>query len=245
MKVDAIRLDLRPRVMFEAADLGVRMVSAHWRSVWASCAPVYAFVLLLAGACLAFGAGWSALALIWLKPWFDRSILFVLSRAAFGEETRFVDLWRARRAVFWQGLLGALTMRRLSPWRSYVQPVLQLEGQRGKARRQRIALILGSHRGAALAMQSAFASVEAFITLGAFLLASWLVPGDERRPSPFDLLVSGGDAWMLAYLIACFAVTVLVVEPFFVGAGFAMYLNRRVELEAWDIEQEFRLAFAR
>jgi hypothetical protein len=40
MKVDAIRLDLRPRVMFEAADLGVRMVSAHWRSVWASCAPV-------------------------------------------------------------------------------------------------------------------------------------------------------------------------------------------------------------
>jgi hypothetical protein len=24
-----------------------------------------------------------------------------------------------------------------------------------------------------------------------------------------------------------------------------MYLNRRVELEAWDIEQEFRLAFAR
>ena len=34
-----------------------------------------------------------------------------------------------------------------------------------------------------------------------------------------------------------------LVEPFFVAAGFAMYLNRRVELEAWDIEQEFRRAF--
>jgi hypothetical protein len=34
------------------------------------------------------------------------------------------------------------------------------------------------------------------------------------------------------------------VEPFYVGAGFTMYLNRRVELEAWDIEQEFRRAFA-
>ena len=33
MKVDAIRLDLRPRGMFEAADLGVRLVSAHLRSV--------------------------------------------------------------------------------------------------------------------------------------------------------------------------------------------------------------------
>ena len=35
------------------------------------------------------------------------------------------------------------------------------------------------------------------------------------------------------------------MEPFYVAAGFAMYLNRRVELEAWDIEQEFRRAFAR
>ena len=42
MKVDAIRLDLRQRSMFEAADLGVRIVSAHLRTVWASCAPVYA-----------------------------------------------------------------------------------------------------------------------------------------------------------------------------------------------------------
>jgi hypothetical protein len=46
-------------------------------------------------------------------------------------------------------------------------------------------------------------------------------------------------------VLTCFVVAVAIVEPFFVGAGFAMYLNRRVELEAWDIEQEFRLAFAR
>jgi hypothetical protein len=127
MKVDAIRLDLRTRAMFEAADLGVRIVSAHWRSVWASCAPVYAFVLLLAGACLAFGVGWSVLALIWLKPWFDRSILFVLARAAFGEETRFADVWAARRAVLWQGLPAR--SRSAAPVALAVQPVLQLEGR--------------------------------------------------------------------------------------------------------------------
>ncbi len=57
--------------------------------------------------------------------------------------------------------------------------------------------------------------------------------------------LSGGGAWMAAAGLACFALAVAIVEPFFVGAGFAMYLNRRVELEAWDIEQEFRLAFAR
>jgi len=31
-----------------------------------------------------------------------------------------------------------------------------------------------------------------------------------------------------------------IVEPFFVGAGFALYLNRRTQLEAWDIELAFR-----
>jgi hypothetical protein len=39
-------------------------------------------------------------------------------------------------------------------------------------------------------------------------------------------------------------VVVGALEPFYVAAGFCMYLNRRVELEAWDIEQAFRDAFA-
>ena len=242
MKVDAIRLDLRPRGMLEAADLGVRLVTAHLRSVWTSCAPAYALVLLVASAMLPFGVGWTVLTVIWLKPWLDRSILFVLARAVFGEETRFADVWAARRAVAWQGLIGALTIRRLSPWRSYVQPVLQLEGQRGKARRERVARILGPHRGAALAMQTAFATFEAAIVFGLASLIPWLMPGEQR---PWIALLFEDGSWVTSAGLACFAVAVAVVEPFFVGAGFAMYLNRRVELEAWDIEQEFRLAFAR
>jgi len=243
MKVDAIRLDLRPRSMFEAADLGVRLVSAHLRSVWTSCAPVYAFVLLVAATMLPFGIGWTLLTVIWLKPWLDRSILFVLARAVFGEETRFADVWAARRAVGWQGLLGALTVRRLSPWRSYVQPVLQLEGQRGKARRERVARILGSHRGAALAMQTAFATIESALVVGLLALLPWLMPADDQS-SWLALLFEGGS-WPSGAGPAAYVIAIAIVEPFFVGAGFAMYLNRRVELEAWDIEQEFRLAFAR
>ncbi len=201
-------------------------------------------MLLIAAAALALGIGWAVLALIWTKPWLDRSILFVLARAAFGDETRFADLWAQRRAVAWQGLLGALTIRRLSPWRSYVQPVLQLEGQHGKARRERIARILGSHRGAALAMQSAFATVETGLTLGLASLIPWLAPADDRSQW-LAAMTGAGSGWTTAAQLLCFAVAVAVVEPFFVGAGFAMYLNRRVELEAWDIEQEFRLAFSR
>ena len=43
---------------------------------------------------------------------------------------------------------------------------------------------------------------------------------------------------------AAYVVVALFLEPFFVASGFAMYLNRRASLEAWDIEQEFRRAFA-
>jgi len=242
MKVDAIHLDLRPRGMFEAADLGVRLVSAHLRSIWTSCAPLYVLVLFVAATLLPFGVGWTVLAVIWLKPWLDRSILFVLARAVFGEETRFADVWAARGALAGRGLLGALTLRRLSPWRSYVQPVLQLEGQRGKARRERVARILGPHRGAALAMQSAFAVIETSLVLGLLALLPWLMPDDQ---APWLALLLEGGSWVTGVALACFIVAVAIVEPFFVGAGFAMYLNRRVELEAWDIEQEFRLAFAR
>ena len=45
MQVDALALDLRPRAMPEAADLGVRLVQSRALSVWRSFAPTYAVVL--------------------------------------------------------------------------------------------------------------------------------------------------------------------------------------------------------
>ena len=46
-------------------------------------------------------------------------------------------------------------------------------------------------------------------------------------------------------LFFTYAAVIVFLEPFYVAAGFALYLNRRVELEAWDVEQELRRAFAR
>ena len=79
--------------------------------------------------------------------------------------------------------------------------------------------------------------------MGLLARVSWLTPADDQ--SPWLALLFEGGSWVAGVSLACFVIAVAVVEPFFVGAGFAMYLNRRVELEAWDIEQEFRLAFAR
>ena len=174
--------------------------------------------------------------------WLDRSLLFILSRAVFGQSTRFADLWRERAAV-WRGQwLRTLVLQRLSAWRAFTQPIYQLEGLRGQALRERRRLLLADQRPMASFMQWAFMHVEAAFLFGAWSAALWFMPEGHRS----SVLAWFGDAhgyWAL--LPAClYAAIVFIVEPFFVAAGLGMYLNRRVELEAWDIEQEFRHVFA-
>ncbi len=243
MKVAAIALDLRPRSMTEAGDLGVRLVGSCRRSVWRSVGPVYGVVLLLALSTIELGFWLPLVVLFWLKPWLDRSLLFVLARATFGQETRFADMWAARGDVWWRHLLPTLTTRRFSPWRSYVAPVQQLEGQPWRERRPRVKQVLRGRYGAAYAMQFAFSTLEQVFAVGVAGLTLWMAPVGKGSDW-FDAAFLDGNLVNALMIALCYAVALAIVEPFFVGAGFTMYLNRRVELEAWDIEQEFRLAFA-
>jgi hypothetical protein len=193
--------------------------------------------------------GWMPLMVVfWLKPWLDRSLLFVLSRAVFGEPTRWTDLWRARRQVFGGQWLRTLFWRRFSPWRAYTQAVEQLEGQRGAARRQRVKLMLYDNRGAAAALQTAFVHAEAVLSYGLVALLWWFAP-DNQSATVWDWFThpdryAAGQLGLDLVVALSYMGVVLFLEPFYVAAGFAMYLNRRVALEAWDIEQEFRRAFA-
>jgi hypothetical protein len=241
MKVDALTLELRPRSMNEAADLGVRMVQANARSLWQCFLPVYAVVVALALSLMDVAQWLPSLVIFWLKPWLDRTLLFVLSRAAFGQATGVADLWRARGAVWWSRLAVTLSVRRLSPWRSYTQPIDQLEGQQGSALRARCATVLSGQRGRAAGMQFVFSNLELVLNIGALALVVWFsLPGHQSAAVPWLTGGSNAALWMATLV---YAAVVLLVEPFYVGAGFSMYLNRRVQLEAWDVEQEFRRAF--
>ena len=243
MRVDATTVQLRPRPMFEAADLGVRLVQANAGALLRSAGPVYLALVAFALALLPLAPWAPYLALGLAKPWFDRSLLFVLSRALFRLPCGWAELWAARHEVWWRGLLSSLTMRRLSPWRSYTQPVFQLEGLRGAPLRKRLRQLRGGHQGAALAMAFAFWCIESSLALGVPALALWLVPGGEMGQALHWSDLAGAGTLNLVASVG-FAAAVAIVEPFFVGAGFAMYINRRVELEAWDVEQALRHAFA-
>jgi hypothetical protein len=243
MRIDSLQLRMRSRSPHEAADLGVRLCQHHWRSLHGCHAAVAVPVL---GLCIAAGgiAAWLPLTLIFLaKPWLDRVSLFVLSRAAFGQKTTLADLWSAQRKVLWSQLLLSWTWRRLSPWRAFSQPVYQLEGLGWRRRQQRLGVLRGQYRGPALLTTSAFAIAETLLVAGMVGLVVWLAP--SPRETTIVMQGIGNFSAFSSLLLPCaYALAVVFLEPFYVASGFAMYLNRRAELEAWDIEQELRNAFA-
>lgn len=243
MQLEALAVRLRPRTPFEAADLGVRLGQATRRSVYLCQAVVAVPLLILAIASYQIAAWLPGLLIWWAKPWLDRTILFVLSRAAFGVATSPFDVWRAQRRVWWRQFLFTWTVRRLSPWRSLTEPVYQLEGFSILKSSPRIKQIRGRTMAAAAMMTSAFALCELALSLALFSLVFWLAPVD-RMPGLDEVFAGEAPLLLNLSLPLSYAMTVLFLEPFYVAAGFGMYLNRRAELEAWDIEQEFRRAFS-
>jgi hypothetical protein len=243
VQLEQLAVRLRPRTPFEAADVGVRLSQATLRSLYLCYAIVAAPLIILAITSYQIAAWLPALLIWWAKPWLDRTILFVLSRAAFGVATSPTDVWRAQRRVWWRQFVFTWTVRRLSLWRSLTEPVYQLEGASIFQSRRRIKQIRGRTMAAAAMMTSAFSLSELALSVALFSLVFWLAPVD-RTPGLNEIFA--GDVPLLLKLSLPFshAMTVLFLEPFYVAAGFGMYLNRRAELEAWDIEQEFKRVFS-
>lgn len=243
MRVESLALRLRPRSPFEAADLGAHLCRQHAAAIYRALVLAMIPVVALAAASAAVDLWLPLLVIWWAKPWLDRTILFVLSRAAFNQTTSPADVWRARRQVWWRQLPQTLTIRRLSLWRALTQPVYQLEGGSRSATRARVRQIRKRTAGAALLVTVAFFVVELCLVLALFSLAYWFVPESEWVLMP-DFSGEEIPAPVVVTATLLYGATVAFLEPFYVATGFTMYVNRRTELEAWDLEQEFRRAFA-
>ncbi len=241
MKAEQLRFALRPRRVFEAVDLGVRMTQDARGSLARAYLPLALLLVLACGTTIQVAPWLPSLLLWWFEPLLDRTLLDIYARQAFGEPTRLRDAWEARRRAPWGPMLERLTWLRFSFWRAYSTPVVQLEGQSGAKRRKRLRVIVRGHWIAALLLQLSCFLMELFLVLGLFALFPLLTPGLHFHGAPWiftDTLAANG------MLFAIQAAAVLFVEPYHVAGGFAMYLNRRVELEAWDVEQDLRHAFA-
>ncbi len=236
-----IAVELRPRSAWEAMDLGLAMLQRWWRAVLVPHALVLAAVSALATALgLWLEKPWVAIVAIWwLKPLYDRVALYVLSHAVFGELPRLRTVLRERREWLGSGLVPYLLLRWwLDMTRSFSLPVRQLEGSRGRAARERLSVLGRRTRASAVWLTIVCMHFELVLYWSLQLFTTMLVPAKafEGR-SFFDSFA--GSAWTWAH-VAAYAGAVLVLEPFYVAGGFALYLNRRTLLEGWDLEVALR-----
>lgn len=241
MQLERIAIRLRPRQGFEAIDLGFRM-ALRWAwplwSTWlAVFLPVAAALLIALSATplLAVGLLW------WLKPMFERFLLHVLSRAVFGETPRLVDTLASWRQILSPGLARSLLARFWDLGRSFNLAVMQLERQTGRAARERRAL-LGRRAGAyAYALTLVCMHFEMVAYYGIAALALYVGTETQLLPEPeasFDAWEQFFQ-WTLVDSLVYLGV-ISLVAPFYAAAGFALYLNRRVTLEGWDLELALR-----
>lgn len=245
MQPTNLQVVLRPRASWEAMELGTALVRQHagviWRAWLLASLPVLLLVNLLAWR---LEAAWLGMLLMWwLKPWFDRIVLFVLSRAVFGQTVTVgqavAALWRFGRT----GLLRDLTWARLSPMRSATMPVTILEGARGAALRQRRRLVPGPDMGQAMGLTFVCLHFEAILYLAAITSVFAMIPAElfsESARALWTLWVDENPVWLQLCSNALLWVITSLIEPFYVGAGFGVYLNRRTRLEGWDIEMALR-----
>ena len=176
MRTDRIQIALRRREGLEAIDLGFVLARQTFRPLLASWVgiviPLAAFVIVV----LREHPLWALFVLWWLRPVFGRVALHVQSRAVFSEPTGFLDSVRALPQLARSGLGTSLFLQRLSPARSFLLPVLQLEGLRGRARRERCAVLARRDLAASSALLSAAAHFNAALVFGLLLLVQILIP---------------------------------------------------------------------
>ncbi|MBB5033526.1 DUF4129 domain-containing protein [Prosthecobacter vanneervenii] len=249
MRLENITVNLRPRQPWEAVDLGCAMVRRDYGRIillWAcTVLPLWVLVCMLLHA----APVWIPLVVWWLKPLYDRVPLFFLSRAAFGERPGFAETMKQWPRLWLKNCLPALLWRRLSFIRSFALPAQMLEGLSGGAANQRIKTLAMDGGGSGLSLSYVFSKIELAAWIGLMagtydLLPEAAQPEWSGLSAALDIESSIPRAF-LWWGAACHMLIVTLIEPFYVGAGFALYLNCRTRIEGWDVELAFRRMAAR
>lgn len=244
MKIEDLNVALRPRTAWEAVELGTALTRRHAAAVWMPWLLVSLPMLVLINAlCWAIGAVWLAgVVMWWLKPMFDRVPLYVLSRAVFGHVPAARETVRAQWSFGRRWLLPYLTWRRLSPVRAVYLPIDLLEGGVGEEARARRRALGSPVYGVTALVQLVILHFEMALVIGALFAVMLFAPNDllqETAARMWNVLESQ-ESWVQFASNALLWLATSVLEPFYVGAGFGLYLNRRTEIEAWDIEMVLR-----
>ena len=245
MQLDDMTIQVRPRSHREAMDLGLRLVQNYWRAIYRPLLLVLLPLFVITNLLLSEYMWLAGFIIWWLKPLYDRIVLYVLSHAVFGQAPSSRDTLRQLFRLLKTGLFVNLTLFRFAPGRSFTLPVWQLEGLRGKARRERLRILQARASGHAYWLMFICIHMEIILLFSLYGLIYMFLPQDSGFEVLAPFFSDAPPYWAELASNGLYLLAVLIVEPFYVAAGFMLYLNRRTELEAWDVELGFRRLAAR
>jgi hypothetical protein len=243
MRLSDASVVIRPRPTWEAMDLGVLLSQRHRGLLMTSWAMVTLPVFMLLTWVLWESPTLAVFIFWWLKPAFERLPLYILSKAMFGQTPTLKQALYQWPRLLKPQLLASLTWRRLNLSRSFLLPVVQLEGLKGDARQQRLQVLLQRDAGAARWLTLIGVHLETALWIGLMVLFYLLLPQQVALDWSWQSLISAATQdwrWLEHLSNAFYALVLVVWEPIYVACGFSLYLNRRTVLEAWDIELVFR-----
>lgn len=220
--------------------MGIHMTRSWWRNIL----PAWLLVQISSGALILYMlADWPVIALLlfWLFiPFYDTLLLHIVSRCVFSAAPSFSGIMQQLPTLLFRQY-PRLILRRLIPSRSFLLPVWLLENQKGPAARARGRILRNQGGGGAIGLTFMFLLLQMVVIFSLMNLLPVILP-EGLGEQLLDRLIDEGFVEDHIYWIFAFSYqfAVLVLEPFYVTAGFSLYLNRRTILEAWDIELNFR-----
>ncbi len=239
MNLDTVAIHIRPRSPWEAIDIGFALARRWFFRLWGlwMCAALPALLPILVCGLLLPGstAKWSLFLFWFFKPLYEPALVIWAGSALFGDEQTFSATIGKTRKRLTAKRIQTLFLGRFSFSRSFFLPIPLLETLEGAEKNARLAL-LRDGSGTAVLLSVSGLCIEAALAFSLLIALFWVIP-ENLRWMHFGSFVFTPDNWLL---LLCYLAGCSLFAPFYVCAGFMMYISRRVELEAWDIEIGFK-----
>ena len=240
--IDNLTVLPRPRTAWQAMDAGFSLARAHFiplLMLWLRFSLPIALLCFLLMATDVFLYSW--ILWWWFKPLYELPMLLYLSRVLFAEQPTVSQVNSAVRKQFWRLCKTYLSISRFSAARSMTAGTVFLEQLDRKNRRSRIDILSALPTRASVLMMACL-HIEYFL---AYLLIALLVvfmPSLVTDVDWYSLFIDADKQpkWFIMLTAVASYIAAAIVAPFFVAGGFLIYINRRMQLEAWDIEHRFR-----
>lgn len=239
MNLNKICIVPRARGAWEAVDLGFLLAKVWYRELFLLwCLPALLLFLILL---IALPTEWlwaSVIIVWWLAPLWDRGPLHYASLKFFGDNISVSATMRKLPSIYKIDIFPWLIWRRFNFTRSFDMPVTLLEHLKGSDRSQRLAVLHRNPSNASIWLTIALLHFQVFLSIAVIFFLFVMMP--EYSPIHINEVFNSQHTYIDIgiYVLAFFSMA--VVAPFYTLAGFALYINRRMALEGWDIEIRFR-----